>query len=506
MTDLDSADLEQPRISTGSSGLDDILGGGLDPNRLYLYEGRPGTGKTTIALQFLLAGARQGERVLYVTLSETARELRLVAKRHGCSIQDIDIFELIPAQTTLDPDQELTVFHPAEVELNETTKTICTEVTRLNATRVVIDSLSELRLLAQSPLRYRRQVLALKHFFSERQCTVILLDDLSAHQDDLQLHSIAHGVVLLEQQAIDYGAERRRIRVVKMRGIPFRGGYHDFIIGTGGLRIFPRLVAAEHHRDFADGFTSSGHAALDQMLGGGLERGTNVLFIGAAGVGKSSLALTYAIAAAKRGELAMVFAFDEGRGTIEARARTLGLPLQECIEAGLLRIQQVDPAEMSPGEFANTVRQSVEQDGAKVIIIDSLNGYLNAMPDERFLILQMHELLSYLAQLGVLTILVLAQHGLVGPMDTPLDMSYLSDAVVMLRYFEVGGTVRRALSVVKKRSGDHEHTIREFQLSTGGIRLGPPLKQFAGVLTGAPQYVGDSGPLFGDNDEDYGQG
>ena len=498
MTDLDSADLEQPRISTGSSGLDDILGGGLDPNRLYLYEGRPGTGKTTIALQFLLAGARQGERVLYVTLSETARELRLVAKRHGWSIQDIDIFELIPAQTTLDPDQELTVFHPAEVELNETTKTICTEVTRLNATRVVIDSLSELRLLAQSPLRYRRQVLALKHFFSERQCTVILLDDLSAHQDDLQLHSIAHGVVLLEQQAIDYGAERRRIRVVKMRGIPFRGGYHDFIIGTGGLRIFPRLVAAEHHRDFADGFTSSGHAALDQMLGGGLERGTNVLFIGAAGVGKSSLALTYAIAAAKRGELAMVFAFDEGRDTIEARARTLGLPLQECIEAGLLRIQQVDPAEMSPGEFANTVRQSVEQDGAKVIIIDSLNGYLNAMPDERFLILQMHELLSYLAQLGVLTILVLAQHGLVGPMDTPLDMSYLSDAVVMLRYFEVGGTVRRALSVVKKRSGQHEHTIREFQLGRNGIILGPPLTHFRGVFSGTPVYTGDSSPLLSD--------
>jgi circadian clock protein KaiC len=502
MTPLDTADPtpELPRVSTGSAGLDDILGGGLDPNRLYLYEGRPGTGKTTIALQFLLEGARRGERVLYVTLSETRRELQLVAKRHGWSLDGVDIFELVPPETTLDPEQELTLFHPAEIELSETTKQVCEAVSSINAGRVVIDSLSELRLLAQSPLRYRRQVLALKHFFAERKCTVILLDDLTASQDDLQLHSIAHGVVLLEQQAIDYGAERRRIRVVKMRGIPFRGGYHDFVIETGGLHIFPRLVASEHHRKFQGDFTSSGHKALDQMLGGGLERGTNVLFIGAAGVGKSTLALNYAIAAAQRKECAVVFAFDEGRGTIEARARTIGLPLDECVASGFLRIQQIDPAEMSPGEFAAIVRKSVEEDGAKVVVIDSLNGYLNAMPDERFLVLQMHELLSYLGQLGVLTILVLAQHGLVGPMDTPLDMSYLSDAVVMLRYFEYAGTVRRALSVVKKRSGQHEHTIREFKLSSEGIRLGPPLKQFAGVLGGTPQYIGDSGPLFDDVD------
>jgi circadian clock protein KaiC len=504
MDEVRSVGAEKPRISTGSVGLDDILGGGLDPDRLYLYEGRPGTGKTTIALQFLLDGARRGERVLYVTLSETARELELVAKRHGWSLQGIDIFELVPPETTLDPEQELTLFHPAEVELGETTKQICNEVRRIDATRVVIDSLSELRLLAQSPLRYRRQVLALKHFFSERACTVVLLDDLTAQQEDLQLHSIAHGVVLLEQQAIDYGAERRRVRVVKMRGIPFRGGFHDFNIETGGLRIFPRLVAAEHHRAFAAEYTSSGNAQLDKMLGGGLERGTNVLFIGAAGVGKSSLALTYAVAAAKRGEKAVVFAFDEGRGTIEARTRTIGLPLGECIDAGLLRIQQVDPAEMSPGEFAAAVRKSVEEEQARIIVIDSLNGYLNAMPDGRFLVLQMHELLSYLGQLGVLTILVLAQHGLVGPMDTPLDMSYLSDAVVMLRYFEYAGTVRRALSVVKKRSGDHEHTIREFKLTSSGIRLGPPLTQFSGVLTGAPQYVGDAGPLFDDEADDEG--
>jgi circadian clock protein KaiC len=482
------------RISTGSAGLDDILGGGLDTNRLYLYEGRPGTGKTTIALQFLLEGVRQGERVLYITLSETQRELRLVAKRHGWSLQGLDVFELVPPETTLDPERELTVFHPAEMELSETTKLIFDRVEQINPTRVVLDSLSELRLLAQSPLRYRRQVLALKHFFTSRNCTVILLDDLSSQQDDLQLHSVSHGVVLLEQLAIEYGAERRRLRVIKMRGIQFRGGFHDFTIEKGGLNIYPRLVAAEHHRPFVGEFTPSGNVDLDKLLGGGLERGTNALLIGAAGVGKSSLALTYAIAAAGRGEHSVFFAFDEGRGTVEARARTLGLPLQEHLDSGLIRFQQVDPAEMSPGEFAANVRRSVEDAGARVIIIDSLNGYLNAMPDERFLILQMHELLSYLGQQGVLTILVLAQHGLVGPMETPLDISYLSDAVLMLRYFEVAGTVRRALSVVKKRSGDHEHSIREFRLSRQGISLGPPLTEFSGIFSGTPRYIGDQVP------------
>ncbi|SFI24964.1 ATPase domain-containing protein [Bradyrhizobium sp. Gha] len=485
---------DQPRVSTGSDGLDDILGGGFDANRMYLYEGRPGTGKTTIALQFLLKGARRGERVLYITLSETRRELDLVARRHGWSLDGVDIFELVPPETTLDPERELTVFHPAEMELSETTGLIFREVERINPTRVVLDSLSELRLLAQSPLRYRRQVLALKHFFTNRNCTVILLDDLSSSQDDLQLHSIAHGVVMLEQLAIDYGAERRRLRVVKMRGIRFRGGFHDFTIEQGGLRIFPRLVAAEHHKPFLGEFTPSGNAELDQLLGGGLERGTNALLIGAAGVGKSSVALTYAIGAAERGERAAFFAFDEGRGTVEARARTLGLPLEKHVESGLIRFQQIDPAELSPGEFAARVRESVEADNARIVIIDSLNGYLNAMPDERFLVLQMHELLTYLAQQGVLTILVLAQHGLVGPMDTPLDISYLSDAVLMLRYYEVAGTVRRALSVVKKRSGNHEHTIREFRLGSTGIKLGPPLREFSGIFAGNPKYTGVAMP------------
>jgi circadian clock protein KaiC len=490
-----------PRVSTGSPELDDILGGGFDADRMYLYEGRPGTGKTTLALQFLLEGARRGERVLYITLSETQQELDLVAKRHGWSMDGIDLFELVPPEITLDPDLELTVLHPAEVELSETTKLVFDRVNEVNPKRVIFDSLSEMRLLAQSPLRYRRQVLALKHFFTQRHCTVILLDDLTSHGDDLQLHSITHGVVLLEQSAIDYGAQRRRLRVVKMRGIAFRGGYHDFTIVKGGLKIFPRLVAAVHLTDFVDGFTSSGNAELDQLLGGGLERGTNALLIGGAGVGKSSLALTYAIASAERGEPAAYFAFDEGQGTLKARARTLGLPLQAALDSGLIRYRQIDPAELSPGEFAATVRHSVEHEKTRVIVIDSLNGYLNAMPDERFLILQMHELLCYLGQQGVLTILVLAQHGLVGSMDTPLDMSYLSDAVLMLRYFEAGGKVRRALSVVKKRSGSHEQTIREYQLSSRGISLGPPLTDFTGIFSGTPRYIG-SGPLMpGENDD-----
>lgn len=484
------------RVSTGSRGLDDILGGGLDASRTYLIEGQPGTGKTTIAIQFLLAGRDRGERVLYVTMSETQRELLLVAERHGWSLDGVDIFELSAADGVLDPEMELTVLSPAETELSETTQQILDKVSAIGATRVVIDSLSELRLLAQNSLRYRRQVLALKHYFAKRECTVLLLDDLTSRDADLQLHSISHGVILLEQLAIDYGSQRRRLRVEKMRGIDFRGGFHDFTIRKGGLEIYPRLVASEHHTDFVGSFTPSGNADLDRLLGGGLERGTNALLIGAAGVGKSSVALTYVVTAAARGEKAVFFAFDEGRGTLEARAKTIGLDIQKPVNEKLLRFRQIDPAEMSPGEFAALVREAVERDKARIVVIDSLNGYLNAMPDGRFLILQMHELLSYLGQQGVLTILVLAQHGLVGPMETPLDISYLSDAVIMLRYFEHAGTVRRALSVVKKRSGDHEHTIREFRLTSHGIALGQPLTEFSGIFSGTPNYTGDIAPLL----------
>jgi circadian clock protein KaiC len=493
-------DVKSERILTGCAGLDDIVGGGLDRDRVYLVEGRPGSGKTTIAMQFLLEGARQGERVLYVSMAETQRELELIAQRHGWSLKGISIFELVPAESALDSERELTVLHPAEVDLSDTTRSIFDRVVALQATRVVIDSLSELRLLAQEALRYRRQILALKHFFAQRSCTVLLLDDQTSRVPDQQLHSIVHGVILLEQLAIDYGAQRRRLTIPKMRGIAFRGGFHDFAIERGGLRVYPRLVAAEHHTQFTPGQVPSGSAEVDELLGGGLERGTNVLLLGSAGVGKSSLALTYAMAAARRGEHAVFYAFDEGRGTLEGRARTIGLDIAPEIGAGRLRLQQIDPAEMSPGEFAANVRGSVEHEGARVIVIDSLNGYLNAMPDGRFLVLQMHELLAYLNQQGVLSILVLAQHGLVGPMVTPVDISYLSDAVLMLRYFEFGGEVRRALSVVKKRSGHHEHTIREFRLTPNGIALGPPLTNFHGVFSGTPTYLGDSDALL-DRDE-----
>jgi circadian clock protein KaiC len=486
----------------GVAGMDDILCGGLDPDRLYVVEGEPGTGKTTLALQFLLEGDRLGEKGLYVTLSESEKELRLVAARHGWSLDGLSIFELVPPEASLDPERELTLFHPAELELSETSKLIFDRVTELEPVRVVFDSLSEMRLLAQNPLRYRRQILALKHFFTGRNCTVILLDDLSAREDDLQLHSIAHGVILLEQLAHDYGAERRRLRVKKMRGIKFRGGYHDFTITTGGIAIYPRLVAAEHHKPFVGAITTSGSSELDALLGGGLERGTSALLIGGAGVGKSSVAVTYGVAAAERGESVTIFAFDEGLGTLFTRASGLGIPLRNHVEEGRITVQQIDPAEMSPGEFTHLVRHAVEEQQTRVLVIDSLNGYLNAMPDERFLVLQLHELLSYLNQLGVVTIVVLAQHGLMGPMQTPLDISYLSDVVILLRYFEAGGRVRRAISVVKKRSGIHEDTIREFQLTSQGVRVGPPLTEFHGILTGTPTYVGAKEPLLPEKGDD----
>jgi circadian clock protein KaiC len=487
---------EPETISTGSVGLDEILGGGLDGDRVYLIEGRPGTGKTTLALQFLLEGVRQGERCLCVTLSESERELRSVVTRHGWTLAGIDVFELVPPEASLDPDQELTLFHPAEMELSETTKSILDRVREINPKRVVFDSLSEMRLLSQSSLRYRRQILALKNFFAGRRCTVMLLDDLSSSDHDLQLHSITHGVITLEQLSLEYGAERRRLRVVKMRGMKYRGGYHDFTIQTGGLAIYPRLVAAEHHKAFLGEVTSTGSSQLDALLGGGIERGTSMLLIGGAGVGKSSIALTCAMAAAARGERVGVFAFDEGLGTVFARAAGLGMPLQVHVDSGQIRVQQIDPAEMSPGEFAHQIRHGVEHDGYRVVIIDSLNGYMNAMPEERFLVLQMHELLSTLNQLGVITILVLAQHGLMGPMQTPLDISYLSDAVLMLRYFEAEGRVRRAISVVKKRSGAHEDAIREFRLTAEGVKVGPPLTEFQGILSGVPNYRGAASPLL----------
>ena len=501
-----AAGAAQVRLATGSRGLDQVLDGGFPANRLYLVEGDPGTGKTTLGLQFLLEGAARGEAVLYVTLSETKEELTAVAASHGWSLDDISIHELVPPEDSLRSEEQYTIFHPSEVELGDTTKTIIEEVERIEPRRVVFDSLSEMRLLARDPLRYRRQILALKQYFAGRQCTVLLLDDRTSTEADLQVQSIAHGVVALEQLALDYGAERRRLRVTKLRGSRFRGGFHDFTIKTGGVEVYPRLVAADHRQEFKAGEVSSGVAQLDALLGGGLDRGTSTLIMGPAGSGKSSLAAQFVAASAERGERAAAFIFDEGITTYLKRADGLCCGLRAEVEAGRVTVQQVDPAELSPGEFAHNVRETVERDGATLVVIDSLNGYLQAMPDERFLTSQMHELLAYLNQRGVVTIVVMAQHGFMGTgMNTPVDVSYLADSVVLLRYFEAAGAIRRAVSVVKKRTGSHEDTIRELRLATGGILVGKPLSEFHGVLTGVPSYVGggDGGDsLMSREDED----
>jgi circadian clock protein KaiC len=474
--------------ATGIAGLDQILGGGLPPNRLYLIEGDPGAGKTTLALRYLLEGAKHGEAGLYVTLSETKEEIDAVAESHGWTLDPIHVVELVASEDTLTPDSQYTMYHPSETELGETTKRVLEEVERVKPRRVVFDSLSELRLLAQNPLRYRRQILALKQFFAGRKCTVLLLDDRSSdNESDLQVRSIAHGVLTLEQLSPEYGAERRRLRVVKLRGRKYKGGYHDFTIVTGGLDVFPRLVAADHQGGFTPERVRSGVSPLDELLGGGLDRGTSTLILGPAGSGKSSVAVQYAVAAAARGECAAIFTFDESIGTLVARTAALGVDLQSQIDAGRITVQQVDPAEMSPGEFVNAVRLHVEQRKCRIVVIDSLNGYINSMPEERFLTIQLHELLTYLGQKGVTTILVVAQHGLMGSaMQSPVDVSYLADSVILTRYFELKGRVKKAISVVKKRTGTHEETIRELRIGKGGIRVGEPLEHLRGVLTGVP--------------------
>jgi circadian clock protein KaiC len=488
-------------VATGIRGLDDVLGGGFTPDRVYLVEGNPGSGKTTLAVQYLLEGVRRGEAGVYVTLSETEAELAAVARSHGWSLEGITVLELVAPEEELAPENQFSMFQPSEVELGETTRVILAAIERVRPRRVIIDSLSEMRLLAQSPLRYRRQVLALKQFFIGRECTVLLLDDKTSAVEDLQLQSLAHGVVSLEQLAPEYGAERRRVRIAKLRGQKYRGGYHDFVIEKGGLVVFPRLVAAEHGRGRERGLLESGNRELDALMGGGLQYGTSAVLIGPAGSGKSTLALQYAMAAASRGERAAFFAFDERLETILERTEGLGMDISPDLESGLIRIQPVDTAELSPGEFAHRVRDAVEETdgrpGARVVVIDSLNGYLLAMPEERFLISQLHELLTYLGHKGVVTFLVVAQHGLIGPMQTVIDTTYLADTVVLFRYFEAMGEVRQALSVVKKRSGRHERTIREFRLDGGGIVVGPPLRDFHGILTGTPFYRGADWPLLG---------
>ncbi|MGH7397660.1 MAG: ATPase domain-containing protein [Candidatus Rokuibacteriota bacterium] len=487
-----------PRVATGIEGLDEILRGGLPENRLYLVEGEPGTGKTTLALQFLLEGASRGERGLYVTLSETTGELAEVARSHGWSLENVTLYELAATPEPLSADDQYTILHPSEVELGETTQAVFEEVERINPTRVVFDSLSEMRLLAREPLRYRRQILALKQFFVGRHCTVLLLDDRTADSGDLQLQSITHGVVRLEQLVTELSAERRRLRVIKLRGVNFRGGYHDFRILTGGMRVFPRVLPLKNPQVFAREKVKSGLPELDALLGGGLIPGTSALLMGPAGAGKSVVANQYAAAAAERGDYVAIYLFDEHAETSLVRADGLGLALRSHVDGGRITLEEVDPAQLSPGEFSERVRHRVENGGARIVVFDSLNGYLAAMPEERFLILQLHELLAYLNRLGVLSLMIVAEHGLIGSgMASPIDVSYLADTVLLFRYYEVAGEVRQAISVVKHRPGRHERTIRELQLGPG-IQVGPPLARVQGVLSGEVTVVGTEKPQVRD--------
>jgi circadian clock protein KaiC len=487
---------ESPVVSTGIAGLDDVLNGGFPRGHFFLVEGEPGAGKTTLGLQFLMAGTAYRESVLYVTLSESEREIQKVAASHRWSLDGITIYEFTPTEDALRPEDQYSAFHPSDVEFQDAMQNILSEVERMKPGRVVIDSLSEIRLLAGDSLRYRRQILALKHFFTNRGCTVLLLDDHTATERDLQLQSIAHGVLILEKVPRDYGRTRRRLQIAKMRGSVYREGFHDYTIVTGGVEVYPRLVASEHKEDTPQGVSPSGLRELDQLWGGGIERGTSTLLLGPAGSGKSSIALSYAIAAARAGDFVSMFLFEELTQMACKRGAGLNLDPRPWMEAGRLHMEQIDPAELSPGEFIQHVRDTVELQGAKVVIIDSLNGFMNAMPDEAHLPLQMHELLGFLNHRGVLTILVLSQAGLMGAnMTTPVDLSYLADNVMLFRYFEAMGRVRKAVSVVKRRSGPHEDTIRELTMANGCITIGDALTGFRGVLTGVPSYVGSERAL-----------
>ena len=489
-------------ITTGIEGLDDILGGGLPRSHLYLIEGDPGTGKTTLALQFLLEGLRLGEVGLYITLSETKVELLAVARSHKWSLDGINIYDLAVPEDNVLPESQYTLYHSSEVELGETTKAIFDQVELLNPTRIILDSLSEMRLQARDSLRYRRQILALKQYFIGKQSTVFLLDDHTSETSDRLLESIVHGVIMLSQNSPGYGATRRNLFIQKLRGVKYLSGYHDFNIESGGIVIYPRLVATEHLNNLGSKPFPSNVAGLDTLTGGGLDPGTATLIMGPAGSGKSTIAAQFAFAAAERGETVAFFVFDEGPKTLFKRTSTIGIDIEKHVKTGRGSIKQINPAELSAGEFSFLVRQSVERDKATVIIIDSVNGYFYAMPEERFLTAHMHELLSYLSNKGVLTMLLLAQHGLIGAtMPVPVDLSYMADTVLLIRYFEAVGQVRRAISVVKKRTGNHERTIREFRITSTGIEVGEPLKEFQGVLTGVPEYVGESSPLMiGSND------
>lgn len=495
MTKLDG------KAKTGVAGLDDILGG-LTRGHVFLLEGEPGAGKTTIALQFLLEGAKQGETSLYITLSETENELRQGAASHGWTLgPDINIFELSPPESLLDPKQQQSLLYSSDLELGETTRQIFDAVERTRPSRVVLDSLSEIRLLAQSSLRYRRQILAIKHYFARYGATVLLLDDLTAEATDKTVHSLAHGVIRLEELAPAYGAERRRIRVHKYRGQRYRGGYHDFTITTGGVNVFPRLIASEHRTKFVRKQLSTNISEFDALLGGGIDTGSSTLVLGPAGTGKSLIVMTFVMAAVARGEKAALFIFDEELGLLFDRMKGLGLDLEAEYKKGNILLEQVDAAELSPGEFAHKVVKTVDTDRIKTVVIDSMNGYQAAMPEENSLILHLHELLQYLNRQGAATFMTVAQHGLVGDMQAPIDVTYLADTVILLRYFEAMGKVRRAISIIKKRSGMHETTIREFRISNRGLSMGEPLESFHGVLRGVPSYAGTPATLIEGKDK-----
>lgn len=488
--------LQKSRCEMGVPGLDDVLGGGLPRNRIYLLQGEPGTGKTTLALQFLLDGAAKGEKGLYITFSESKEELMAVGESHGWNLDNISLLELSAIEGQLRPEAQNTVFHPAEVEMNQVTELIQKAVEDNDPVRVVFDSVSEMRMLAENSLRYRRQMLALKQFFSKRKCTVVLLDDLTASPGDLQVQSIVHGVINLQKLHPEFGNERRRLCIVKVRGIQFSGGYHDYVIRRGGVQVFPRMISSEHDVTASRDKISSGIKEFDHLLGGGIDRSTSNLFLGPAGTGKSTLALQFAYAAAQRGENSAIFAFEESLTTLYTRCESLGMDLQKYIREGTMEITKVDPAQLSPGEFAHLLRKAVLERNVKVVVIDSLNGYLHAMPEEQFLTLQLHELLAFLGRKGVASIMVLAQQGMMGLMTTPVDLTYLADTVVITRYFELLGKVKKAVSVVKKRGGFHETSIRELVIDENGVQVGKPLEKFQGVLTGVPNFQGTPDALL----------
>ena len=486
------------RISTGVEGLDAILRGGLTSSRMYLLEGAPGTGKTTFGLRFLMAGVAAGETGLYITLSETTAELAAVVESHGWTLEGIQVHEL-GHDVGLMAEAQQTVLQPSEIELGETIRSMTEVIERLDPRRVVFDSLSEMRLLAQDPLRYRRQILALKQFFSGRPCTVLLLDDKTSEPTDLQLHSIAHGVISLEQDAGKFGAERRALRVVKMRGLKFEGGWHDFMVDTGVLEVFPRLISARHRKAFDIPLASTGLDSLDAMLGGGLTAGTSMLLLGPSGAGKTTTAVKCMLSALQRGETADYYLFDEGKATLLARSRSLGMALEDYIESGRLIVHQVDPASLSPGEFASRVVNGVKTRKVSFVGIDSLNAYVHAMPGQSFLTLHMHELLTFLNQQGVLTMLIVGQHGLVGDVRSDIDLSYLSDSILLYRFFEADSQVRTAISVLKSRTGQNQRSIRELRLGKpAGIQVGDELRGFNGVLAGAVAYTGST-PMLSDS-------